>query len=663
MSLPNFDLRTDQRDAGDSVAESSLARHRRSSRRSTTHKWQLSLGVHPKTTPTQLAALLLHFSASVLFLVFLNSEQPFFISQLSRVSGEHDRQLGEIRLGWLTGRLAFADELTSVFLVLLWGALCDRVGLRPTTAIGYCLVASGLLAYAFAPSAWPTLLWCRLLFAAGASCVTAMLTASLATFSAPMSAEATTSQAATTPVDETTALLATEAPDTPSPASPQRHGRLSSLAGLCTGLGAVVAVFLLLPLPTRLADVHGTSTLYGTEHRMSAYQEEEQLLRGTRLAFGIVACLALLVALLLSIGLEDPRGREHRRVPRGEPHRHQDIPDSDGEARTPTTGPSDPSQRSPRATRQARRDRLRSRLSSSRRASGVVSFCQAHIETILAGFRLAASDSTWTLSLAYLAGALARCVTIASTLFLPLFIAHHFYIVDPTLCPPPASNHLPPSELKKTCRRAYTLTAAQGGLLQTVALVASPLVGLAADRDFRRQNRAGQGAVWVLAVGAACGLAGFGILAFALPATGGSSAREGDPTAPQAWVAAVLLGLCQISSIVGSLTLVARCKDRLVSEVSMTVEVSGIADEAPARVESSSRGAGDRLTRSRPSAPKVYAGAGAIAGAYSSLGALSILLLGSIGGWLFDLRPQGPFEILTGVSAIVLVAAVWVGLR
>lgn len=213
-------------------------------------------------------------------------------------------------------------------------------------------------------------------------------------------------------------------------------------------------------------------------------------------------------------------------------------------------------------------------------------------------------------------------------MFLPLLISHFFYVTDPTACPPPTPG-IPSSELKKTCRQAYTLTSAQSGVLQTVALIVAPIVGLLSDRV---------GHALTLQVGSLAALAGFLMYGVALPG-------EGDPRSGTAWGAAVLLGIVRIdgderqilvTTADPSLSCVPYVQAQIICIVSSLSLVSSLKAS---------------LT---PSAKT----AGAIAGAYSSTGALSILLFSSIGGWLFDLRPDGPFLILAGASGVV---ALWGG--
>lgn len=127
--------------------------------------WQSFLGVSPTISASNIAAFFLHSSSSILFLVFLNSTQPFLISQL----GETKKQ------GSLSGTLVFSDELLSMFLVLFWGSLADIIGTKIVAVIGYCFIAIALLSYTFAQVPWPDLLFCRLTFAIGGSAVTAML--------------------------------------------------------------------------------------------------------------------------------------------------------------------------------------------------------------------------------------------------------------------------------------------------------------------------------------------------------------------------------------------------------------------------------------------------------------------------------------------------------
>lgn len=403
---------------------------------------------------------------------------------------------------------------------------------------------------------------------------------------------------------------------------------------------------MLLPLPVWLASLHERDRKHPTSSEdPGGAVRDPALLQGTREALLIAASISVIVASVVAIGLSEvgstasSRRRDAAAARRTDQQRQEAVANEVEEATTNVNRR--------QAARQARRARLRSRLPSgmaSRSHQGMRQRFTAALRRPLAGFRMAAQDRTGKLYLAYLSGALARGITIASTLFLPLLIAHYFYLVDPSLCPPPASG-TPPSEIKRTCRKAYSITSAQSGILQTVALLLSPLVGLGVDS---------LGSPRVILVGSLSGFLGFLLYGVGLPG-------QGDPRAAQAWIAAVLLGICQIVSIVASLALVAHCKHQFAVKTSQSETYDP--EEEPAADDDDNGDDSEVHTRRRAAETarqNQAAGAGAIAGAYSSTGALSILLLSSIGGWLFDLKPSGPFLILAVASAIVCVASAWV---
>lgn len=669
MSLPNFDLNRGAPQDEDSAVSSPTPASRRLSRTAATSRrqrreWKSALGLRPSTTGLNLLALMVHATASILFLVFINAIQPFYISQLDSQTHRQDpAEPPELRIGLLTGKLVFSDELVSIALVLLWGSVAERYGIGLVATTGYCLIAAGLMAYACAQKPWPDLLWCRLIFAGGGSAVTAMLTGQSSRCSdapiapipvlkadvgrhglipspttacfAAYSDDSFTAKSSQTELPEDAAEASEQTPLLPGrPASEEqsrsrpRHGVLASFAGLLTGLGAIVAVFGLLPLPVWLASLHASEGDPSGPQDGNGGPQDPHVQKATRETFLIAACLSLLVAAIVGIGLRDPRNASKR-----------------ADRRT-ATSPPDVEVRDDRprriATREARRARLRARLEARAGGGAFQSVGAARAAMRLSlmdlshglfnGFKLAWHDSSGKLALAYVGGGLARGVTIASTVFLPLLIAHYFYTTDPTLCPPP-SRDLPPSDLKRTCRRAYTLTAAQSGILQTSALVCAPLVGIATDRF---------GGHVVLGLGAALGFGAFLVYGAFLPG-------EGDPRVAQAWIAAVLLGATQISAIVCSLSLTAQMKHVLTRAVGARSTGSG--EDA-----SLTQDADD--SQEEDAAKSSSTAAGSVAGAYSATGALSILLLSSIGGWLFDLRPSGPFLILAGWSGVV---ALWAG--
>lgn len=393
--MPNFDLRhsTTTTDAQPDEPEPQLPPSAES-----TSSWQRSLGIQSEVTKLNLAALLLHFSSSILFLVLLNSLQPLYIAQLDaqQRATVPDRTPPELRIGALTGRLIFADEVASIVLVLLWGALADRCSIGLVATLGYCFVSLGIMAYALASKPWPHLLWARLLFAVGGSAVTAMLTASLAAYADTGAAAA----------GETTGQSDNAIESSSRPVGntvKQRHGRLASLAGTFTGLGAIVAVFALLPLPVWLASLHEAEDgSVGT-----GGPEDRNVQKATRETFLIVACLALVVAAGVAIGLKDPQKKQEKTSrERSRPGEAELSLPSDGQAAA--------------TPREARRERLRARqqrTSTSQRISSAKAAVVDVATGSLRGFRLAADDKSGQLTLAYLGGALARGVTLSSSEF------------------------------------------------------------------------------------------------------------------------------------------------------------------------------------------------------------------------------------------------------
>ncbi|KAK9448517.1 major facilitator superfamily domain-containing protein [Limtongia smithiae] len=146
---------------------------------------------------------------SIAFLVFLNATQSFVITVLLHV---------QTNIGDYVGTLGFVDELVSVVMCPLWGTLSDKIGTRPVCAVAYVLVGAALVAFVHPKEVYPDLFFLRCFFALGGSGTASMVTALLADISA----------------------------------SRQRNGKLAGAVGLCTGLGAVLAVTVFLPLPSRL---------------------------------------------------------------------------------------------------------------------------------------------------------------------------------------------------------------------------------------------------------------------------------------------------------------------------------------------------------------------------------------------------------------------------
>ncbi|RUS18045.1 major facilitator superfamily domain-containing protein, partial [Endogone sp. FLAS-F59071] len=168
----------------------------------------LWLPINPRISRLNFVGYLVTTLFSITFFVFLDSSQTFVLSELLGVTSSS---------GTISGDLAFYDELLSIFLVALWGSLSDRIGRRPVAVAGYLMMGLGLFVFTTAPNVYPALLLCRLTFAIGAAAASAMITALTGDYSGAGG-----------------------------------RGKVAAVAGLFSGLGALIGVFVLLPLPAQL---------------------------------------------------------------------------------------------------------------------------------------------------------------------------------------------------------------------------------------------------------------------------------------------------------------------------------------------------------------------------------------------------------------------------
>jgi MFS family permease len=130
-------------------------------------------------------------------------------------------------------------------------------------------------------------------------------------------------------------------------------------------------------------------------------------------------------------------------------------------------------------------------------------------------------------------------------------------------------------------------------LIQVFALLWLPVMGWLLDRIDR-----------VAGLAIAMVLAGGGYFSLSL---------VDDPLGGQMYIAAALVGMGEMSANISALTL--------------------IGSEAPVK------------------------GRGAVIGLFSLFGAIGILLVAKIGGYLFDANPLGPFLLVAGANIVVLVIA------
>lgn len=369
------------------------------------------------------AAYLAFCAATIALMVFLNASQPFVLSQI------YGLQQG----GSTSGVLALVDEIVSIIMAPLWGALSDKIGTRYCAVAGLWIMAGSIMLYPRSPSLYPGLPLIRALFSLGASSCVAMVPAALAELSLiagdPSSARSSMTDyndgselnrgrsndlEADVDGDRTVPLFESAEGDDPFDAvvaTPRSNGKLSGAAGFASGIGAVFAVSVLLPLPSMFSEDSTTAA----EGLRAAY---------LWVGLGTVAGTFLLLATLYQ---------------------------------NPARG-------------------LRSLLLGSQNVSifdeaavDAGGSVMSYLELLAEGFLNAQSDSR--LKVAYLGSLVARSASVVLALFVPLWVNQWYY--DHEQC-----NIGDPNG----CRAAITQAAILTGVANTVMLLVAPFVGWAGDR-------------------------------------------------------------------------------------------------------------------------------------------------------------------------------------
>ena len=207
--------------------------------------------------------------------------------------------------------------------------------------------------------------------------------------------------------------------------------------------------------------------------------------------------------------------------------------------------------------------------------------------------------------LAYLGGFVARGDSIIVTLFLPLWI--NTYFIEHGLCPDGGDgllkDGLPGDPRLHRCGEAFTKSSIYGGIAQTCALVGAPLFGFLADRFESRRS------IPLLIASIVSFVAYFSMFFLT------------DPIGQAGWMYPLLclVGFGEIGMIVTSLCLVTSAK--LVQ-------------------------------------PDIR---GSVAGCYSLMGVLGLLVSTKVGGWLFDSwRYTAPFLVISILGGITMLGGMMV---
>ncbi|KAI8896926.1 major facilitator superfamily domain-containing protein [Globomyces pollinis-pini] len=441
-----------------------------------------SLRLSPSYGPVQLLSYLFAALLSINFFVFLNSTQGFVLKDILNVEKDS--------LGTLSGSLVFWDQIVSLPAVYLWGLFSDVIGSYNVFALGFLIESVALFCYPRATS-FSMLLGFRLLFAVGGSATASMLTAVLAHI-----------------------------------AHEEDRGKLSGIVGLFAGCGALLAVFVFLPLPNKYSDsVVGLNATY---------------------LLASVTAITISFIMILSAA--------HRRW------------SNRSMATEPTALNTSPDSTSPIvSTEEVKKSKL--------------------IDSIRDGFYAAKNPKVF---LGYAACFLARSDSMAITLFLPIWV--YKYYLENDLCP--SSNTFDDSDIKSSCRPAYTKSSVITGVAQTFALIGAPVFGFLFDR-FNRLR----------VVMTASLMAGLGYFLVGLLKS---------PMSPVIYIYLFLIGVGEIGLIVTSLGLVTH-------------------SSVPAHAR------------------------GSIAGFSSFFGALGVLVVSLLGGILFDIGMTGPFLLLGALHLAFLI--------
>lgn len=386
-------------------------------------------------------------ATTIALLVFLNSEQPFVLSQIIKVNLS--------LVGIMSSHLAVVDEVLSLVVAPFWGALSDKVGTRHVSVLGLLLLAMGIFLYPRMPSFFYLVL-ARAVFAIGASAVVSMITASLGELSLMSSEESQGVLDSNTPSptespgplntntississynafsdieegDQTVPLFESnnmmDEPFDAVLAMPRPNGKLAGYVGFFSGLGAIFAVAVLLPLPTYFDDsTHGLVE-----------------------AFTIVAGGTVLLAAVFYFLLYQNPTRSWKLFVFGT----SEVSVFD-EAAVDMEGT-----------------------------------VMSYFELMKEGWRSAQNDRR--VALGYMGGMLSRATSVALALFLPMWVNNWYY--EHGLC------HQDDPE---GCKSAITQAAILTGIANTVLLVAAPLAGYASDR---------YGSVFVMGLSTGVGILG-----------------------------------------------------------------------------------------------------------------------------------------------------------
>ncbi|KAJ8117989.1 hypothetical protein OPT61_g927 [Boeremia exigua] len=568
------------------------------------------LGLSFTATRTQIASYLFGVALfSIAFLVFLNSSISFVITQ----------RIGRsTNVGSAVGTLGFVDELVALVACPAWGLLSDKVGVRTVAVTGYVIVGVSLWVLVQAKNVYPQLLLARVLFSLGGSATATMVTAILPTMTVvkevkPDPRSPTLRRVANGSRHAVAASISSELTITPDRfrSNSQEPGggasikkdtgastsQLAGLVGMFTGCGALLALLVFLPLPTRFQEAG------------------ESPAAAVAAAFYVVGAIAILVAIGCFFGLRQ-------------------LPGEDEKGWRRLTGKDE-------------------QKSTARARDLILSYPFLFLESIRLGFK------SPLIGLGYVGGFVARASSVAISLFIPLFTNHYFLqtgecAVDPSN--PSDIKHACPQAYKLAamltgisqliallCAPAFGYLSGKYPKHNAPLLLAAAsgiagyaMFGSLASPDYKSED--GTGAVFIIV--ALLGISQIGAIVCSLALLGRGINNDESSMNDSA---------LDSSS--------ASYHPSAGATPPTSEPITPVHEEEPLLPHTQSYS----ISRpsSPPGSTSYNDMKGTIAGTYSLLGGFGILLLTKAGGALFDSTgPGSPFYMMAAFNAVLLVVGV-----
>lgn len=349
--------------------------------------------------------------------MFLSSTQSFFLSDVLGITN---------KLGDYIGTLGFADELLSISMSPLLGALSDKIGPNYINAFGVLVSGIALMLFTTAKNVYPDLLFLRLFFALGATAGAGMLTAMLAELSCSGFQLKSLLSFGAKNADDEDPLVEPERihddfeDDDGDGVPARRNGKLTSVIGIASGCGAVFSASVYLPLPSKFGE----------------FEPAKQALKHSYL---VVGGIAIVSSAILAFGLFSSKKLKIPFLSRYlSPY-----------------------------------DEILEELEAEEHEHYVQDSNTSYLELLKLGFKEAKNPK---IALAYFGAFVSRSTTVVGSVFIPLYV--NSYYLKTGKCSAGDKFH---------CRDAYIRSAMLSGIAHAVSLLLAPVYGYIADR-FGRKN-------------------------------------------------------------------------------------------------------------------------------------------------------------------------------